>query len=171
MTIKAATTFTTLTATLLASFFLTTEAANAQPAAPDHQRGGMHHRMERGNPEHMSQRHLDHMAKAADATPEQKTKLAAIAKAAEADIKPLHDQLRANHERGAALYTAPTIDRAAVEQHRAEQSNIMEQISRRRSQSRLDSAEVLSPEQRAKLAAMLKKSYASSKRYGMHDAK
>jgi periplasmic protein CpxP/Spy len=118
---------------------------------------GDRHGAMRGDPEHMSQRHLDHMAKAADATPEQKTKLAAIAKAAEADIKPLHDQLRANHERVAALYTVPAIDRAAVEQHRAEQSKIMEQISRRQSQARLDSAEVLSPEQRTKLAAMLKK--------------
>ena len=103
------------------------------------------------------QRHLDHMAKAADATPEQKTKLAAIAKAAQADIKPLHDQLRANRDRGTALYTAATIDRAALEQHRAAQFQIMEQISRRRMQARLDSADVLSAEQRGKLAAAMKK--------------
>lgn len=160
MTIRTATTFTTLTATLLTSFFLTTEAANAQPAAPDHHRSGMHHRMERGDPEQMMQRHLDHMAKAADASPEQKAKLMAIAKAAQTDTKPLHDQLRANRERGQALYTAASIDRAAMEQHRAEQFKIMEQISRRRSQARLDSAEVLSPEQRTKLAAMMKHHHA-----------
>lgn len=112
--------------------------------------------MARSNPEQMMERHIDHMAKVAGATPEQKTKLTAIAKAAQADTKPLHDQLRANRERGAALYTAATIDRAAMEQLRAEQFKIMEQISRRRLQARVDSAEVLSPEQRAKLAAMMK---------------
>jgi periplasmic protein CpxP/Spy len=134
----------TVLAAAFATILLCSTASEAQPAM-------------RGNREPMMERHLDHMAKAADATPEQKAKLTAIAKAAEADIKPLHDQLAANRARGTALYTATTIDRAAMEQHRAEQFKIMEQISRRRSQARLDSAEVLSPEQRTKLAAMMQK--------------
>lgn len=141
----------TATSVLMASLLI----AATSYAQADHHRPQS--RMERGDPEQMMQRHIDHMAKAADATPDQKAKLTAIAKAAQADIKPLRDQLKANRERGAALYTAPTIDRAAMEQHRAEQFKIMDQISQRRSKARLDSAEVLSPEQRSKLAAMMKK--------------
>jgi periplasmic protein CpxP/Spy len=147
----------------------------AQPAAPaappmEHhrmERGSMEHGHMRGNPEQMQERHLDQMAKAANATPEQKAKLMAIAKAAQADTKPLHDQLSANRERSTALFSAPTIDRAAVEQLRSEQFKLMEQISRRRSQARLDSAEVLSAEQRAKLAAMMKKHHEGMGRGGM----
>lgn len=153
-----------LLSALLASLVYGT-VSYAQPAAPaappmEHhrmERGAMAHDHMGGNPEQMHERHLDRMAKLVGATPEQKVKLTAIAKAAQADTKPLHDQLRANHERSAALYAAPTIDRAAVEQLRTEQFKLMEQISRRHAQAKLDSAEVLSPEQRAKLAAMMKK--------------
>jgi Spy/CpxP family protein refolding chaperone len=152
----------TVLAAAFATILLCSTASEAQPAMQSHGHASGHahgDRMMRGNPEQMMERHVDRMAKTADATPEQKTKLTAIAKAAQADIKPLHDQLRANRERGAALYKATTIDRAAMEQHRAEQFKIMEQISRRRSQARLDSAEVLSPEQREKLATKMKRGH------------
>jgi periplasmic protein CpxP/Spy len=161
----------TVLAAAFATILLCSTASEAQPAMQGHGHSQHGDRMMRGNPEHMMEHHLDRMAKAADATPEQKAKLTTIAKAAQADIKPLHDQLRANRERGAALYTAATIDRAAMEQHRAEQFKIMEQISHRRSQARLDSAEVLSPEQRAKLAAMMQKHKGSERRHGMHHDK
>lgn len=121
----------------------------AQSAAPQEHR--MHGRMMGGNPE-MMEHHVNHMAKRVDASPEQKTKLIAIAKAAQADMKPLHDQMRAGRERGMALLAAPTLDRAAIEQHRAAQTQLMDQLSRRRTQAMLEAAEVLSPEQRSKLA-------------------
>jgi periplasmic protein CpxP/Spy len=154
--LKSALASSTLLATAFVTILLCSTASEA------------HNRMGHGDPEQMMLRHVDHMAKAADATPEQKTKLAAIANAAQTDIKPLRDQLRANQGRGAALYTAATIDRAAMEQHRAEQFKIMEQISRRRSQARLDSAQVLSAEQRAKLVSKMKQHHERSGQTGVH---
>jgi Spy/CpxP family protein refolding chaperone len=68
----------------------------------------------------------------------------------------LHEQFRAGRERSAALLAAPTIDRAAVEQHRTAQAKLMDAMSQRRTKAMLDSAEVLSPEQRSKWAEKAK---------------
>jgi Spy/CpxP family protein refolding chaperone len=52
--------------------------------------------------EKMADKYVEHMAKAVDATPEQKAKLQAIAKAAQSDIKPLHEQVRARMDKALA---------------------------------------------------------------------
>jgi Spy/CpxP family protein refolding chaperone len=51
------------------------------------------------------------------------------------------------------LLAAPTIDRAAIERIRVEQMQLAETATRRMTQALVDAAEVLNPEQRAKLAA------------------
>ncbi len=92
-----------------------------------------------------------------DGTESQKTQVAAIAKAALNDLLPLHAQHRAAREQAVKLLTQPTIDRAALEQVRASELQVAEQVSKRLTQALADTAEVLTPEQRVRLAERLKK--------------
>jgi Spy/CpxP family protein refolding chaperone len=101
--------------------------------------------------------HVDKMIErfAADASPDQKARLAAIAKAALADLGPAHAELRQAHARAHALLMAPVVDRAALEQLRAEQMQRIDFISRRVLAAVEDAADVLTPEQRARFAEQL----------------
>ena len=69
------------------SVLLVTESTMAQPAGPAA-------RMDPARMDKMIEMHVDRMAKTVNATPEQKAKLLTIAKAAQTDIKPLHEQIR-----------------------------------------------------------------------------
>jgi protein CpxP len=102
--------------------------------------------------------HIDEMVNrlAADASPDQRMRVAAIAKAAMTDVRPTHAQFRQAHARAHALLTAPVIDRAALEQLRAEQMGRMDLMSRRMLSAMEDAADVLTPEQRAKFAEHLR---------------
>jgi protein CpxP len=93
---------------------------------------------------------------AADASPDQQARVAAIAKAAMADLRPAHAQFRQGHARAHELLMAPVIDRAALEQLRAEQLRQMDLISRRILAAVEDAADVLTPVQRASFAAQLR---------------
>jgi len=86
-----------------------------------------------------------------DVTPTQREKIASILKGAANDLAPLREQHRAARKQSLALLAAPTIDRAQLEKIRLEQVQLGETSSRRMFQAMLDSAEVLNPEQRAKL--------------------
>lgn len=102
--------------------------------------------------------HIDKMVEqfAADASPDQKARVASIAKAAMADLRPAHQQFRQGHARAHELLMAPVIDRAALEQLRVAQMQRMDFISRRILAAVEDAADVLTPEQRAKFAGHLK---------------
>jgi Spy/CpxP family protein refolding chaperone len=115
-----------------------------------------HHGHMAMSPEAM-QAHIDKMAEqcAPDASADQKTRLAAIASAAVADLRPVHEQLRGDHARAHALLMAPVVDRAALEQWRAVQMQRMDFISRRVLAAVEDGAGLLTPEQRAKCAGRL----------------
>jgi periplasmic protein CpxP/Spy len=93
-----------------------------------------------------------HMAIEFDATTDQQVKIANIAKAAVADLRPLHEKAHATRAQAITLLTAPTIDRSAIERLRAEQIGLAETASKRIAQALADVAEVLSPEQRRKVA-------------------
>jgi len=95
--------------------------------------------------------HIDKMVEqcAANASPDQKMRLAAIAKALVTDLRPVHRQFAAEHARAHTLLMAPVIDRAALEQWRAAQMQRMDAMSRRLAVAVEDGAEVLTPEQRA----------------------
>ena len=101
--------------------------------------------------------HIDKMVEqcAAGASPDQQTRLAAIAKAAVADLRPMHEQFGAEHARAHALLLAPTVDRAALEQWRAAQVQRIDLMSRRLLAAVEDGADVLTPEQRSQCAARL----------------
>jgi Spy/CpxP family protein refolding chaperone len=95
---------------------------------------------------------VDRFAWHVDATAEQKQKLTVIAQALAADMQPLHQKMREAHKRGIDLLRQPTVDRAAVEAFRAEQIAAADTASKRLAQALADAADVLTPEQRAKLA-------------------
>ncbi|MFM7330767.1 MAG: Spy/CpxP family protein refolding chaperone [Brachymonas sp.] len=136
------------------------QAAAQSPAGP--QRGG--HDMGQ-----MAERRIDHMIKEIDGTPEQKAKLTALAQAAQKDMAPLREQLQAARQKGMALLSAPTIDRAALERLHSEQTQLMDNLSRRMLTHMADAAEVLTPAQRAKLAEKMKsRSEGGRGRHGGH---
>jgi protein CpxP len=93
-----------------------------------------------------------HIAIELDATADQQVKIANIAKAAVADLRPLHEKAHAARAQALTLLTAPTIDRSAIERLRAEQIGLAETASKRIAQALADAADVLSPEQRRKVA-------------------
>ena len=128
--------------------------ANALPALPGHHG---HAELMAMDPAAMDA-HIDAMVDrfAADASPDQKARVAAIAKAALADLRPTHEQFRQAHARAHALLTAPVIDRVALEQLRVEQMQRMDLMSRRALTAMEDAAEVLTPEQRVKFAEHMK---------------
>ncbi len=125
--------------------FLGKAAAQAAPG-----RGG------HGDMAVMAERRVDQLIKLVNGTPEQKTKLLALAQAAMADMKPLREQLMAARKRGMELLSVATIDRRAVEQLRGEQIQLMDGISRRMSAHMMDAAEVLTPAQRQITADKMK---------------
>jgi protein CpxP len=93
-----------------------------------------------------------HLAIELDATEEQRTKIANIAKAAVADLRPLREKAEGSRKQAIALLTAPTIDRTAIERFRAEHVGLVETASKRIAQALADAAEVLTPEQRRKVS-------------------
>jgi len=93
-----------------------------------------------------------HMAIELDATADQQARIASIAKAAAADLRALREKALATRSQAVALLTAPTIDRTAIERLRAEQIGLAETASKRLAQALADTAEVLNPEQRRKVA-------------------
>ena len=102
--------------------------------------------------------HIDQMVAqlAGDATPDQQARVAAIAKRAMADLRPLHEQRRQTYARAHALLMAPVVDRAGLEQLRAAQVQQFDAGSRRILEAVADAADVLTPEQRARFAGHLK---------------
>jgi protein CpxP len=87
-----------------------------------------------------------------DATPEQRDRIAAILKGAANDLRSSRKQHFQARRESMELLAAATIDRAQLEKLRVEQMQLAESASRRMLQAMMDSAEVLMPEQRAKLA-------------------
>lgn len=130
-------------------------AQEGQAPQATQQQAGPHGKM---NPERAAKR-FDHMLNRVvpDATPEQKAKLGAIAKATFNDLRPLQEQNRAAHQQGLKLLAQPTIDRKALEQVRQTEQKLADQRSRRMTQAFADAAEVLTPAQRVKAVEQLSK--------------
>jgi Spy/CpxP family protein refolding chaperone len=130
-------------------------ANDANMPAGQHHRMGMRGPMDPARAEQHVQRMLERLVP--DATPEQKTRISAIAKAAMTDLKPLHEQRRAAHQETMKLLSQPTLDRAAIEKSRQAETQIADRASKRMTQAWIDAAEVLTPAQRAKAAEQIGK--------------
>jgi Spy/CpxP family protein refolding chaperone len=86
-----------------------------------------------------------------DATDAQQSRIAEIMTQTMRELAPLREKHMEARKQALALLAKPEIDRAALEALRAQELQAAEQVSRRITQSMADAAEVLSPEQRAKL--------------------
>jgi protein CpxP len=86
-----------------------------------------------------------------DATAEQRERIATILKGLANDMQQNRQRHMQARRQSLELLAAPTIDRAQLEKLRVEQMQLGDVTSRRILQAMMDSAEVLSPEQRAKL--------------------
>ncbi len=104
----------------------------------------------------MAERRVDHLIKLVSGTPEQKTKLLALAQAAMKDIQPMREQLMAARKRGMELLSAANLDRGAMEKLRGDSAQLMDGMSRRMSAHMMDAAEVLTPAQRTIVADKMK---------------
>jgi periplasmic protein CpxP/Spy len=150
-------------ASLLAAGSLVALAAYAQAPNPAAPAGPQMH-----SAEHMAKA-MDHrisrMIKAVDGTPEQKDRLMKLSQAAMVDMKPLREQQMAARKKGMELLAAPSVDRNALEQLRAQQTTLHDAMSKRMTQHLADAAEVLTPAQRTKLAERMKQ---RGEHAGMH---
>jgi Spy/CpxP family protein refolding chaperone len=86
-----------------------------------------------------------------DATPEQRERISTILKGLANDMQQNRQRHMQARRQSLELLAAPTIDRAQLEKLRVEQMQLGDVTSRRMLQAMMDSAEVLNPEQRAKL--------------------
>jgi Spy/CpxP family protein refolding chaperone len=100
----------------------------------------------------MTGRHLDRMLDRVDATDEQRAKIRDISRAARNDVEKLTDVLQPMRKSAVEALAAPTVDRATVEGLRTRLSGVTDEISKRMTTAMLDVAQVLTPEQRAKIA-------------------
>ena len=141
---------------LLAGGFAATFAAGGLvlPAAASAMQDAMeaHAGMDHAGMHAMIQAHVARMLVVAQASPEQKARIHEILMGAMHQIGPLHQKLAASHQDLHRILTAPTVDRTALEQLRTERMADADQASRVLVQALADAAEVLTPEQRAKLA-------------------
>jgi periplasmic protein CpxP/Spy len=112
------------------------------------------------DPEEMSRRlewRISRLIKDVGGTPEQKNRLLAIWTAALTDLRPLREQMRQARRAGLELLAATVIDRRALEQQRVTQMQLADARSKRMVQAMADAAEVLTPEQRLKVADRIKR--------------
>jgi periplasmic protein CpxP/Spy len=103
------------------------------------------------------QEHVDQVLKGVDATPEQRTQVADILKAAAHDLGSIRDQHVAAHEQLKQILSAPQIDRVQLETVRQQQIQALDAASQRLSTALADAAEVLNADQRKQLLANLEK--------------
>jgi protein CpxP len=99
------------------------------------------------------ERGVRHVLSNVDATPEQKEKVATILKGTANDVTALRERHLADAQRIGQILSAQNIDRQGLEAVRADELSLADQASKRLMQGLADSAEVLTPEQRAKLVA------------------
>lgn len=114
---------------------------------------GGHGPMDPAHAQEHAERMVGHLAWAVDATPDQKQKLTAIAVQMVKDLGPTQQKMQAARARAVELLRQPKTDRAALESLRAEQIATADEVSKRLAQGLADAADVLTPEQRTKLAS------------------
>ena len=96
--------------------------------------------------------HAEWMLRGVDASAEQVDEITRIATAAAADLHGARDR-HADHAKIVAALSAETVDRAALEALRAEHVSALETASHKLTDALAQIAEVLTPAQRAELAA------------------
>jgi Spy/CpxP family protein refolding chaperone len=98
------------------------------------------------------ERMVERLARATDASTEQKQKINAIAQGAASDAMALRERHLAGRQQMRDILAAPIIDRAKLEAVRVEQLKLADVASKRITAAVADAVEVLTPAQRAELA-------------------
>jgi periplasmic protein CpxP/Spy len=124
------------------------------PALTADWRSGLYDGMIGAAVETRADRAVRHLAIEIDATPEQQDKLRAIVHDAVKDLLPVRERLMAARATARDLLTQETVDRAAIEKFRTDMLATHDAVSRRLLQAVADAAEVLTPEQRRRIADM-----------------
>ncbi len=96
-----------------------------------------------------------HIAIEIDATNDQQEKLRNVVRNAVRDILPMREKTQAARVRARELLTQDKIDRAEIEKFRTDQAALADAFSKRVAQAIGDAAEILTPEQRRKIADRL----------------
>src|SRR5437764_1293827 len=121
-----------------------------------HWRGGMMGQtFDPARAEERADRMVRHLAIELDASNDQTDKLRGIVRSAVRDIVPMRDKVLAIRTQARVLLTEPAINRAEIERLRTEQVALADTFSKRVAQALGDAGEVLTPEQRRKLADRL----------------
>ena len=150
-----------LTAAMGSAIALTVWAAPTPPAAPasgapapqwhkpcrDAWQGPLS-----GGPGAPMNHHLGRMLQEVHATGAQRAQIRSIEEAAAKDLKPQFEHERDLREKLAQALSQPTIDVAGIETLREEMQAQHDEISKRTTQSMIDVAKVLTPEQRKQWA-------------------
>jgi Spy/CpxP family protein refolding chaperone len=100
-------------------------------------------------------RAVRHLAIEIDATAEQQEKLRAIVRETVKDLLPVREKIMAARVTARDLLTRETVDRAALEKFRTDMLATHDAVSKRLVQAVGDAGEVLTPEQRRKIADMV----------------
>ncbi len=112
-------------------------------------------------------RMVEHMARGLDLQPAQREQLRALAEAARGDLKALREQGRALRQERHRLLGAATLDEAALEALRQRELALHEALTARMNRFMIDSAKVLTPEQRQRWAERMQHRAEGSHRHGM----
>jgi periplasmic protein CpxP/Spy len=140
------------TAFLAGGVTLPLVAASAQEAAQQGMGQMMHGH---GDMHAMAMTHVPKMLGEVGASPDQKRRIEAILHAGFTPMAAMHRDLVRTHASLHAILAAPTVDRAALEQLRAAEVARIDEASRGVAKALADAAEVLTPEQRAKLGKLM----------------
>jgi protein CpxP len=127
-------------------------AASAQEAAQQGMGRMMHGH---GDMHAMAMAHVSKMLDEVGASPDQKSRIRAILHAGFTPMAAMHRDMAQTHASLHAILAAPTVDRAALEQLRAAEVAKIDEASRGVAKALADAAEVLTPEQRAKLGKLM----------------
>jgi len=120
------------------------DSGPGMPAAMHHCHGAKHGRYG-----------MQRLLSAAGVTAQQREQMRALQKQSWDKMRPEIEQMRSLMQQRMKLLAAPTIDRGALEALRDKQMALADQISRERTQTQYEMAQILSAEQRAKLYALM----------------
>ena len=113
-----------------------------------------------------AERRAKHLAVELDASPEQMTKIAEIAKDAATDIFPIRQKILEKRNEAVKLIGSDKIDRDTIEALRKEQVSNVDALTQRLSKGIADATEVLNPDQRRKFAEWIEKKHMKHGKHG-----